>query len=137
MSTNNLLDTRIGDIKTALLTPNVPVTPLAGGAHALATQLNYGITPILSPVSNFDSVQLPPAIVPSGSSCAYVRLVAIGTNPAGGASNATIVYAEYGTSDTINGVANANSFNMGSTYATIVEFFCFTNGDWLTNINAS
>lgn len=110
---------------------NPAVTPTAGGNQSTAAQLNYGLTAVIPPENNYDTVQLPAAVAGS-----YCKLIAVGTN-GGGTGNAIAVWAKYGTDDSINGVANASDYvDFGASYPHEGDFFCFDDGLWLTQLTA-
>jgi hypothetical protein len=111
---------------------NAAVSPFAGGGQASAVPLNTGVTPVMQPVSDRDSVQLPSAI--SGS---IVVLLPVGTN-----GKFFAVYPKYGSTDTVNGDNVINSKHIpvvaianGSFPATApIWFVCVTAGAWLSNV---
>jgi len=119
-------------VAEAQLAVNAAVTPFAGGGQASAAPLNTGVTPVMQPASDRDSVQLPSAIPGS-----IVVLLPVGTN-----SKFFAVYPKYGSTDTVNGENVINSKHIpvvavanGSFPAVApIWFVCVTAGAWLSNV---
>lgn len=111
-------------------TVNASVTPTSGGSQSDGAQLSSGLTPIVPPANDGDSLQLP--VATAGS---IAMLFCIGSQ-----AHTPIVYAKDGTSDTINGASHSAGFDLysvtggaGPNQSMIYVFSCSTNGAWLTN----
>lgn len=109
-------------------TITVDIVPLSGGGQAGATQLGYWYNELVTSHDPGDSVQLPAAAAGS------VVMVFV----EGPMATFIAVFAKEGTTDTINGFANATQFDFVGTNANtgrVAIFVCKTNGAWFANID--
>jgi hypothetical protein len=111
-------------------TINRSVTPFAGGGQSDAVPLSPGITAVLAPASDGDSLQLPPAMAPS-----VVILIPAPTGTSG-YSHVAAVYVLNGSSDTMNGISDHVDLGAATSDENpnpAVWFVCSVDGNWDTN----
>lgn len=109
-------------ITSLIVKINPPVTPIEN-VEGTATQLDYGITPVIEGAENMYALQLPLAV--AGKWCLLYAHTNIGSNP-------FAVWPKFDGDDTINGVS-ADPVVSATGTQVIQIFTCNTDGDWIAN----
>ena len=115
----NKLNAMMTDLYDAVEQVNGGVTAYSTGGQTNATPLTYGINRITTVAAIGDSVKLPVAV--AGTRCVVINAT----------TNAMQVYGDHGSSDTINGTANATGVSQAG--RSVCTYTCGAAGLWETN----